>query len=246
MRSIILAAGRGSRLGDLTAGRPKCLVELFGKPLVQWQIESLRRAGAERIGIVRGYRADLLDGYGTDKFDNPLWGTTNMVMSLVEARSWLRETGCVVSYSDIVYPAAAVRLLETTGPIALTYDVNWLSLWSRRFVDPLADAETFRVDASGNVVDIGRRASSVEEIAGQYMGLLRISPEGWQWIEALLDEVEPETRFRLDMTSLLSRLIAAGRPVEGVPFDGTWGEVDCPEDLAVYQAVPDLPARLSA
>src|SRR5437899_3286230 len=60
MRAIILAAGRGKRLGPLGDGRPKCLVELSGKPLIERQVAALRGGGVSEIGIVRGYRADGL------------------------------------------------------------------------------------------------------------------------------------------------------------------------------------------
>ena len=61
MRAIILAAGRGSRLGHLGNDRPKCFVELEGKPLIERQIAALRRGGADEIGVVRGYRAEMID-----------------------------------------------------------------------------------------------------------------------------------------------------------------------------------------
>ena len=50
---IILAAGRGSRMSNLTEERPKCMVELAGKPLLHWQLSALRRAGISSILAVR-------------------------------------------------------------------------------------------------------------------------------------------------------------------------------------------------
>ncbi|MBF0332830.1 MAG: phosphocholine cytidylyltransferase family protein [Alphaproteobacteria bacterium] len=238
MRAIILAAGRGSRLGELTGDRPKCLVELFGQPLLRTQITALREGGVDEIAVVRGYRGETLDGFGTAFFENPRWSETNMVMSLAAAAPWLREEPCVVSYSDIFYPPDLVRrLASTTAAIAIAYDVNWRALWSRRFADPLSDAETFAVDESGLVVEIGAKPRRFEEVRGQYMGLLRIAPQGWAWIEALLAEIGPPAADRLDMTGLLGRLVAAGKPIQGVPFDGVWGEVDSPSDIAVYEGV---------
>src|SRR5688500_11769545 len=111
MRAIILAAGRGSRMGDATTGQPKCLTPLCGKPLVQWQIESLRAADIARIGIVRGYMKEKLAFAGVETFDNSRWAETNMVASLVCADAWLAVDDCVMSYSDIVYPASTVRTL---------------------------------------------------------------------------------------------------------------------------------------
>ena len=60
MKAILLAAGRGSRMGSLTQDMPKCLTPLHGKPLLEWQLKALREAGCNSIGMVRGYRAEWL------------------------------------------------------------------------------------------------------------------------------------------------------------------------------------------
>ena len=82
MKAIILAAGRGSRMKDLTDERPKCLVELRGKPLLEWQLEALREAGINEIAIVTGYKRELLVNRGLTEFHNPRWAETQMVSSL--------------------------------------------------------------------------------------------------------------------------------------------------------------------
>jgi L-glutamine-phosphate cytidylyltransferase len=236
MRALILAAGRGSRMKGLTDERPKCLVELAGRPLLDYQLAALRGAGMDPVGAVRGWQAQLLDGRGLVAFDNPRWAETNMVSSLACAAAWLRAGPCLVSYSDIVYSASAVAALAAApGDVAITFDPAWLALWSRRFADPLADAETFRRDVAGHVIEIGRRAATLAEIEGQYMGLLKFTPAGWGAAERVRARLEPAARDRLDMTSLLRLLIESGSPVNSVPVSGPWGEVDSADDLAVYE-----------
>lgn len=232
--AIILAAGRGSRLGALTDERPKCLVPLAGQPLLYWQIRALREAGIERIVVVCGYRSELLSGFSVETRLNADWERTNMVSSLLCARDVIGPA-VIVSYSDIVYEADVVRRLRAApGHLAITYDVQWLDLWSRRFVDPLSDAETFQLDAEGRVAEIGSRTSTIDEIQGQYMGLLKLDGTALQWIEAVAGE-EPNGGAKLDVTGLLRRLIARQHPVEAVQVKGGWCEVDSPQDLQVAQ-----------
>ena len=83
MKAIILAAGRGSRLKGLTDDRPKCLVELGGVRLLDWQLAALKAAGIEDVVVVTGYRADLLQAEGVRTIHNPDWARTNMVRSLL-------------------------------------------------------------------------------------------------------------------------------------------------------------------
>jgi len=97
MRALILAAGRGSRLGLHTEDRPKCLVELADKPLIRRQIEALRGGGVSTVGIVRGYLADRINIEDVTYFENPRWAETNMVMSLAAAAPWLRSGPVVAS-----------------------------------------------------------------------------------------------------------------------------------------------------
>jgi choline kinase len=233
MKAIILAAGRGSRMGAMTAEQPKCLTVLDGRPLLHWQMSALRGAGIDDIGIVGGYKNELLAPYVRKLFVNARWAETNMVASLMCAAEWLRMSDCIISYSDIFYAPQTVKALtESPHDICMSYDVNWLELWSQRFSDPLSDAEQFKIDADGRVTAIGARAATAADIEGQYMGLLKFTPRGWAAIERFLSQVDPD---RLDMTSLLSRLIAAGEKVYGVKSIGAWGEVDSEQDLRLYE-----------
>jgi choline kinase len=239
MRALILAAGRGSRMGRLGDERPKCLVELAGHPLLERQVAALRRGGASDIGIVRGYRAERFDFAGLTYFDNPRWAETNMVMSLVAASEWLRQGPVIVSYADIFYRGELIAgLAAEPGDFVITFDRSWRDLWSRRFVDPLSDAETFRLDAGGRLLEIGGKTARIEDIQGQYMGLLKFTPPAWHAVEAYLASLDAATRDRLDMTGLLRRLLAAQLvSINTHATDGQWGEIDNPEDVELYQGM---------
>jgi L-glutamine-phosphate cytidylyltransferase len=235
MRAVILAAGRGARMGDLTRDVPKCLVPVAGRTLLERQIAALRGAGIDSIGVVRGYLAHLIDGRGLEFVDNPRWAETNMVTSLACAAKWLCGEPVIVSYADIFYPSSAVTaLIDAGADMAIAYDPHWRALWNQRFADPLSDAETFRLDGS-RVVEIGNRADRLDEIGGQYMGLLKFTPVGWHAVERYLTTRTREEQDRLDMTGLLSALIQCGQWIEGVRVVGEWGELDNGDDLALYE-----------
>ena len=237
MKAIILAAGRGSRMKNLTEERPKCLVELHGRPLLEWQLAALRGAGIEQIAIVTGYKRELLSNRGLVEFHNPRWAETNMVASLACAQEWLRSEPCIVSYSDIFYEASAPHLLmETIAELAVTYDPNWRVLWESRFEDPLSDAETFKMDGQRVLLEIGQKPTQIEDVQGQYMGLLRFTPAAWGKVESLLTTPDARLRDKLDMTGMLQCLIAGhGAKILALPYSECWGEVDSAEDLAVYE-----------
>ncbi len=238
MKAIILAAGRGSRMKGWTEELPKCMLELDGKPLLQHQVDAMQASGIHEIAVVTGYRKEKLKAHGiTHRFENLRWQETNMVRSLMAANAWLTEQPCIISYGDIFYaPSAPKSLGQSTADIAITYDINFWELWSRRFSDPLADLENFRVDAQGYVTDIGGRAKRREDIEGQYMGLLMIRPQGWKQITAFLQSKPSEVVDKMDMTSLLRELIIRKMRIQGIAYHDSWGEVDVPDDLALYTA----------
>ena len=236
MQAVILAAGRGSRLGPLSGDRPKCLVEFAAQPLICRQIAALRGGGVSSIGIVRGYLGNMINIEEATYFENPRWAETNMVMSLAAAAPWLEAGPVVISYADIFYSRDVVRdLAAAPGDLVVAYDPGWRSLWARRFADPLSDAETFRTDGSGTLLDIGRRTTEIDEIQGQYMGLLKFTPQAWRAAGAVLAGVDARTRDSMDMTTLLRRLLDSGFPISTVGISGHWGEIDSSGDLELYE-----------
>ncbi len=234
-KAVILAAGRGSRLGNLTSDRPKCMVELWGKPLLHWQIGALRGAGIEDITVVRGYMAEKIKVSGVSYLENSRWAETNMVTTLKEAREILEGGPTVVSYSDIVYSSEAVKaLLSSSGDIRITYDPNWRKLWEMRFEDPLSDAETFKLDRdTGRLLEIGNRPQSFEEVQGQYMGLLYFKPAGWKAVSDVVQQMLPKQVDSLDMTSLL-RVVIERDQVNAIPVTDEWFEFDSESDIRIF------------
>lgn len=241
MRAIILAAGRGSRMEQMTDTLPKCMLPLHGKPLLHHQIHALQAIGITEISVVCGYAKEkIMPPSAVTFFENENWQHSNMVRSLLSASSWLMTSPCIISYSDIFYDAAAVEVLrDSNADITLTYSTRFESLWSSRFTDPLADLETFRFH--GDVLtEIGQRPQSFAEVQGQYMGLLKFTPTGFEQMRSVLSELLDEEINRLDMTSLLARLLKAGITINTVAYTGEWGEVDQQSDLALYENTESL------
>src|SRR5581483_2753481 len=146
---IILAAGSGSRLLPLTAERPKCMVPLKGRPLLEWQLAAAREAGATRVVVVTGYKAESVAARGIVTVSNPRFATTNMVESLWCAEEHFGDE-FTVSYGDIAYePGVLAELWAEPRRSAVVVDDAWREYWSRRFSDVLSDAESLRIDEAG-------------------------------------------------------------------------------------------------
>lgn len=233
---VILAAGRGSRLENLTDDRPKGLVEVAGRPLVEWQLDAMNSAGLKSLAIVTGYRQQDYARFQVSTINNHRWAETNMVVSMLCALDALAGT-IIFSYSDILYDASVVeKLLKSKDDFAVVYDTDWLEIWSRRFTDPLSDAESFKIGTDMRILEIGQPAHHVNEIEGQFMGLFKVSSRAAGWIRELLAE-QADRIDTLDTTGLLNLLISRGYPVVGVPTAGNWMEIDDQQDLEVAESM---------
>jgi len=248
-RAIILAAGQGTRLRPHTDDRPKGLVEFGGQSIIRHQLDVLDAAGVE-VGIVTGYRKDQIEALGRTTFFNPDFETTNMVVSLMAAREWLLSgSDILVCYGDIVYTPEVLRaILSDDAPFSTTIDKNWQALWEMRQEDPINDAETlkWRRDEAGkslgSIVELGKKPKSLSEIEGQYMGLIKWSPEFARTAVEAFDSLAPEgpydgkDRNNMYMTSFLQLLIGAGHELRGVEVESGWLETDTVADLELYDS----------
>ena len=185
MNIIILAAGQGTRLKPLTDSTPKCMVEVGGNPILQWQISAVKKAGLKDIAVVKGYMGERIAYKGIRYFTNEAFASTNMVETL-----WCAEPafgdGFIVSYGDILYePEILRRLVESDHPVSVVTDSDWNSYWSLRFDDILEDAETLVVDDAGQITEIGQKPEHVGQINGQYIGLTAFWGEGVEILRGL-------------------------------------------------------------
>ena len=249
MRLIVLAAGRGTRLGNTHDG-PKALVSLGGRPLLDWTLDAARATGLrlpDDVVVITGHAADQLTDVPATRLHNPDFATTNMVQTLALADGLFGD-GFVVSYGDIAYrPSVLAAVLASDGPVSVAVDLDWRPYWEARFDDPLADAETLRLASDDTILEIGRRPGSLDEIEGQYLGLVAFRGAGVDafravWARALADDAagraimgrRPELR-RLYLTDVLDELAGEGI-VRAVPIRGGWVEIDTPRDRVVAEA----------
>ena len=247
MRLIILAAGHGARLKPITDTRPKCLVELCGKPLLDYQLDVAREVGIDDIVVMGGYMHKQLRYEGVRLLINPDYERTNMAYTLFCAEEVFGD-GFILSYGDIVYSKYVLEaLLADKSDIGVVVDRQWREYWSLRFDDILSDAESLRIDKNGNIINIGQREKSIKDIQAQYIGLMAFRRGGinalrYTYASAKEMHKNGKTPFgsgrslvSLFMTDILQGMIGFGYQVSAVPVDGGWIEIDSYSDLVIAE-----------
>lgn len=233
---IILAAGQGTRLKPLTNDRPKCLVEIEGRALLDVQLEVIKTQQISEITIVGGYRDEMLRREDCMLIKNERYYETNMVWTLFCAEQHFGDD-LIVSYGDIVYSQECLnQLLKSDADISVVVDRDWEKYWRLRSEDPLNDAESLKINSKGNIIEIGQKASSVQEIQGQYIGLMRFNKKGISILKEVFHQAIQEREIRgknpenAYMTDLLQLIIDKGFEVKPTVISGSWIEIDSVED----------------
>jgi L-glutamine-phosphate cytidylyltransferase len=253
-KAIIVAAGRGRRLGTETDEIPKGMVRVGGRPILHRQVDALRDAGATDFVIVRGYLGERISAPTTSlRFvENRAWAENNILASLMHAEAEL-PSGFLFCYSDIVFAREhARRVAAAEGAVALVIDRRWRDAYVGRELHPVSEAELARVEQTPDgprVACVGKRLVTADEAAGEFIGLARFSPAGAAalaevWHEAAARGLEAPfgaaaTLRNAYLSDALNALVARGVPLVPVFIDGRWREIDTEEDLARAHALVD-------
>ena len=234
---ILLVAGEGKRLRPYTLDRPKCMVEIDNISLIDRQLKTLKLEGLDDIVMIGGYKSEMLKRKGVRLKVNTQYYKTNMVWTLFSAEEELNGE-VIVSYGDIVYSRKILQaLLESSADISVIIDKKWDSYWRARNENPLSDAETLKLRKDGTICEIGQKPKNINEIEGQYIGLMKFSSKGLAQIKRIFQdslesgELLGKSIENSYMTDLLQAAILAGIPVTSVPTYENWIEVDTVKDL---------------
>ena len=247
MKGIILAAGEGRRLRPLTEDKPKSMIEFCGMTLLQRQVNVMKECDINDIIVITGYKSDIIDISGVTYYKNEEFEETNMVETLFCAKKEL-EGEIIVSYADIIYERNVLqKLIDSKQKISVVIDEKWEKYWNKRFEDPLNDVESLKINSKGNIIDIGQKTRSLEEIQGQYIGLMKFDSEGTKIISDFYHRCKEESKngsnilnskieFKKSyLTDLHQGLIVDGNELKAVFVNGGWLEFDTINDFNLYQ-----------
>jgi phosphoenolpyruvate phosphomutase len=228
----VLAAGAGDDFGGLAATVPKAMLKVQGRPILARLLDDFASLGCRAAVVVRGHRAEAVDVAGARFVDNPDYATTSEAYSLSLAEDEL-GAGTLVAFGDIVLKRHIVQaLLEEAGDgITLAVDSALAGADKPDRVRgdrPDTGRFTFEdvvLSAIGDSVIPG-------ESHGVWIGLLHLGADGASWLRAAIAGArEDGTLGTARLSDLLSRVVAAGRPVRLVYSRGGWVNVNDLRDL---------------
>lgn len=220
---------------------PKGMLNVFGKSIIQHQIETYRRNGIEEIIIVKGYFAEKIDFPGTISYLNGEYANTNMVESLFCA-SDIFSAEIIISYADILFEDKVLKAaIASKKDIGVIVDKSWKEYWLARYDKVDFDTESMCIDQNDKILNLGESDPPLNIIDGRYVGLIKLSEKGAQ---IFLDTYQKaKSRYQnsvwlngrkfenVFMTDFLQEIINQGYDVYSIPINRGWLEFDTNEDF---------------
>ncbi|MDQ3120028.1 MAG: phosphoenolpyruvate mutase [Verrucomicrobiota bacterium] len=239
-RAIILAASRGSEMGDVTAGIPKTMVPIGNTPLLHKLVAQFRASGVRRIVVIRGYAAGKVHAPDVEFVENAEFEGTGELLSLSKAVEYL-EGDVVLSFGDILFRKHILNnLLAEPHDIVIAVD----AAWHRRhraagYVDYVTATRPYSLRYDEDEAFLTAASPDLEEdvIHGEWIGLIKTNGRGSEIITAALAELSKRGDFKkLRFDDLFKHLIAKQQRVHVLYITGHWLDVDDLDDLARAQA----------
>jgi dTDP-glucose pyrophosphorylase len=228
-KAVLLAAGRGTRMRELTNDLPKPMIQVRGKPILLHIVEGLREAGIERFQIVVGYRAGVVEDFFGDGrcFGTRIEYATQVVQDgtgrVVDlARDFAAADPFVLSYGDIlVNPVNYRRLASLAGDQEAIISV-------KRNEDVSKGGAVF-VNERFELTDLREKPKPGEPTSPWYnAGIYTFRPSIFEFTARL----ERSPRGEYELTDAIRSLALSGRKVQAIELEGDWADVRDPEVLA--------------
>ena len=240
MKSIILAAGDGSRMGKLTQSIPKPLIIFNGKSIIERQLLLLKKIGVTQIYIITGPHNEKFNLKNVVYVNDLDHKKHDILGSLMTARNYINDE-IIVTYSDQIFDETIIDQVNNfKGDIGLAVDLDWEKNYEDRNQHPKSEAENVLFDKEGNILELRKNIQKSNSVIGESLGLMKLSKKGSKIFLDKYSELKISHKGKFHnapslekgiISDMLQELIDSGINVEPILISGKWCEIDTPQDL---------------
>jgi len=228
-KAVLLAAGRGIRMRELTVELPKPMIEVRGKPVLQHIVEGLRDAGIREFFIIVGYRADAVQNFFGDgsRYKIAIQYATQVVQDgtgrVVDiARNFAGNSPFILSYGDILVDPQNYKSI-----VDLPDDIEAIITVTRG--EDVSKGGAVFLNEQMELVDLREKPKSGEPTSPWYnAGIYAFRPSIFEFTAKL----QPSPRGEYELTDAIRELAQSGKKVQAIELTGEWADVRDPEILA--------------
>jgi NDP-sugar pyrophosphorylase family protein len=231
-QAIVLAAGRGTRMGEITAETPKPMLSVHGRPILEHILERLAAAGAERFLLVVGYHREIIQEHFRNwrlpiefRVQDPVDGTGSAARL---GREFADNAPFLLTFGDILCePSAYVNCARVLADHPATQAV----LGVKDVDDPHRGAAVYVENGTIRRI-IEKPPIGTSTTRWTSAGLYAMRPVVFPY----LDRLEPSVRNEYELTTIFDRMLEEGLELRIAAIDGAWRDVGRPEDLAALNS----------
>ena len=235
MKFVLLAAGKSSRIYNKIK-KPKCLLEINGKTLIEKIIFDIRGLSASKIYIVLGFKANMIKkrirNFSNIKFIiNQEYNSKDMLHSFILGLKRVNDD-IVFSYTDIIFEKKLLKsIISKKNNIYLPVLKNWKQVWRQRKKNFYKDAEDLKIDKSNFLLKIGDKIKKNSNVKYQYMGIFMVPKEQRLKIISLYNKIKTD---KLHITNFFNIIIKEGVKIKCLKTSYKWYEFDDWQDYKNY------------
>lgn len=238
MQAVIMAAGKGSRLGNLTAGKPKSFAEIKGKKLIEYNLRLLKKYHVDEIIIVTGYQCKAFEELVKNEHNiklvyNPFYEMVNVLGSFYMGMHLLNDDFIYLHADTLCEPKIFEKLVGMESDVVLPVDYK------------KCDDEAMKVrDEDGKIIQITKQMPN-ELADGEFIGMASFRKKIIPALKEKTKQLMEEKEFTAYFESAIQRLIdEESFDIKAVPTDGAfWAEIDFIEDYE--RATAEIPNSLT-
>lgn len=244
IKAVILAASKGDNFGPLTDDKPKCMIRINNKTILETQIETLNNCKLNDITAIVGYENEMIDIPNLKCIKNPYFDKRSILYSYYLASKNI-SGHCIFTFGDILFEEHILQdLINSKGDIVLAVDTSW---WQgkkeNREIDLVIGekppSDNYLSDRYTNLKNIGVELD-MNSVHGEWTGLMKLTSWGTEFLSTELEKFyneDKESFFKTDINSFLLRLIEKKINIKIVYFRGHWLDIDSVDDLTFVKDI---------
>ena len=240
MNAIIIAAGSGKRISNDVKSIPKSLINVNGKPIIDYQIKALKKLKIENIIVITGKYSEKFKINNVHYVNDKDHEKHDILGSLMEGKDFLKDD-VIVLYSDIIFEFKILeQILDSKESISIAVDMNWKVNYEGRTDHPEDEAENVLINKNGDVIQIKKNIKNNDLSVGEFLGIIKFTKNGSKIFVKKYEEIleknqgkfhEASSILKSYLTDMLQELIDSKIKIEPVFISGKWCEIDTMQDL---------------
>jgi len=236
MKAIIIAAGYGTRLGNLTKKMPKSLIDINGKSILKRQIELLQSNGVSEIIIVTGPNHEKFLEKKIKYVKDDFYKIHEQLGSLMEARKYFNDE-LLILFSDVLFDNQVIsKIINSNNDFNIAVDSDWEKNYIGRTEHPISQADLVLIK-NNLVFKIMKNLTPINNFKiSEFIGIIKLSQKAskkflthYRNLEKSENRIEIIKKWYL--TNMLQDLIDNNNSVTPIAIDGDWCEIDTVQDL---------------